>query len=186
MVRLGILCEGESEIFILESETFNIFLTKNSIELVAIRPVGSKNQYWQDRIESHIAILEDVGVDHILIMVDLDKDSCITFTRSEIKTGINRHVVVSVKEFENWYLADNNALSKMIGKKIASIGFPEEEEEPVRKITQLNNGRGFGGSKPRIAKNMVRCGFSLENAAQHSNCPSATYFLNKLQQLAKQ
>ena len=184
MVRLGILCEGESEIYILKSELFQNILAQYSIELVEIRPVGSKNQYWEDRIESHIAILEDRGIDHIIIMVDLDKDSCITFTKSEIKTGGKHHIVVSVKEFENWYLADHEALSRLVNKEVAVIQLPEEEEEPVRKITQLNNGRGFGGSKPRIAMNMIRCGFSLENAAQHPNCPSATYFLNKLQQLA--
>lgn len=45
MVRLGILCEGESETYILKSDLFQSWLSENKIELVGIRIVGGKNQY---------------------------------------------------------------------------------------------------------------------------------------------
>ena len=53
------------------------------------------------------------------------------------------------------------------------------------KIIELNNGKGFGGSKPRLAMKMKSNGFSIQNAAAHPNCPSALYFLNKLKLIAK-
>lgn len=184
MVRLGILCEGESETYILKSNLFQRWLHENDINLIEVRVVGSKNQYWEDRIESHISILLDLGIDEILIMVDLDKDACITETKSNIRIGKGQHVVVSVKEFENWYLADHVAISQLVGNEVY-IDFPENEEDAVDTIVQLNNGRGFGGSKPRLAMKMRNNGFSIQNAANHPNCPSATYFLSKLEQIAK-
>jgi len=183
MVRLGILCEGESETYILKSDLFQSWLSQNEIELVEIRIVGSKNQYWEERIESHISILKDQKIDHIIIMVDLDEDSCITETKNKIVIGINNHVVVSVKEFENWYLADHIALNSLVNKNVEVIEFPELEEEPVTKIIELNNGKGFGGSKPRLAMKMRSSGFSIQNAANHPNCQSALYFLDKLKSI---
>lgn len=183
MVRLGILCEGESETYILKSDLFQNWLQENDIDLVEIRIVKSKNQYWEDRLESHISILQDLDVDQILIMVDLDEDACITETKNKIVVGENQHIVVSVKEFENWYLADNVAVSKLIGRSV-KIDYPENDDA-VGTIIQLNNGRGFGGSKPRLAMKMRNNGFSIQNAAKHPNCSSATYFLSKLEQIAK-
>ncbi|TKT92069.1 hypothetical protein [Dyadobacter frigoris] len=183
MVRLGILCEGESETYILKSDLFQNWLYENNIDLVEIRIVKSKNQYWEDRLESHILILQDLNVEQILIMVDLDEDACITETKNKIVVGGNQHIVVSVKEFENWYLADNVAVSKLIGRNV-NIDYPENDDA-VGTIIQLNNGRGFGGSKPRLAMKMRNNGFSIQNAANHPNCPSATYFLSKLEQIAK-
>ena len=182
MVRLGILCEGESETYIVKSEQFQNWILNAGLELVGIRPVGSKNQYWEDRFESHLSILNDLNCDQIIILVDLDNDSCITETKRLIKTGINQHVIVSVKEFENWFLADFQALGKLVSKEVY-VEFPEMEDEPVRKIIELNNGKGFGGSKPRLAVKMRNNGFSIQNAAEHPNCPSARYFLDKLQKI---
>lgn len=127
--------------------------------------------------------MEDQGTEHIIIMVDLDEDSCITETKNNIVIGANHHVVVSVKEFENWYLADHIALSSLINRNVDVIEFPEREEEPVAKIIELNNGKGFGGSKPRLAMKMRSNGFSIEKAANHPNCPSALYFLDKLKSI---
>ena len=183
MVRLGILCEGESETYILKSDLFQNWIHDNGIVLVEVRIVGSKNQYWEDRLESHILILQDLNVEQILIMVDLDNDACITNTKSKIVVGENQHIVVSVKEFENWYLADSLAISRLVGVDI-NLEFPENEENAESKIIELNRGKGFGGSKPRLAMKMRSNGFSIENAANHPNCPSATYFLSKLRQIA--
>jgi hypothetical protein len=178
VVKVGILCEGESETILLNSDHFKNWLKEHNLDLVEPRVVGSKNQYWKERLESHIAILKDLGVDRILILVDLDDDKCITSTKQMILNPTNCDVIVCVKEFENWYLADTSALTRLLKKEILSI------EEPVDKIIELNNGKGFGGSKPRLAMKMRNNEFSFENAANHPNCPSAAYFLNKLNQIA--
>ena len=73
----------------------------------------------------------------------------------------------------------------MVGKSIA-IDYPELEPIPFEKIgaiVQYQTGRGIGTRKVRFALNYLRKGFSLPNAAAHPNCPSARYFLNKLQSL---
>jgi hypothetical protein len=183
MVRVGILCEGESETYILKSAGFQEWLERHGLDLVGIRVVGSKNQYWDDRLTAHMEILNDLGVDHIIILVDLDDDTCITRTKEVIKNPEGSSVIVCVKEFESWYLADSLAISKVVGENV-TVESPEEFEEPVAKIISLNHGRGFSGSKPRLAMKMRNSGFSIENAAKHPACPSALYFLNRLKQIA--
>jgi hypothetical protein len=44
-------------------------------------------------------------------------------------------------------------------------------------------GKTFAKSKPRLAKKMLEKDFSIQNAASHPNCPSAKYFLTKLQSI---
>ena len=54
--------------------------------------------------------------------------------------------------------------------------------EKLRELRMKYEGRGIGNKKV-FARIMVSNGFSIQNAAAHPNCPSAAYFLNKLQEL---
>jgi hypothetical protein len=58
---------------------------------------------------------------------------------------------------------------------------PERESIPfetIRDIYLNKFSKGIVGKneKKKLAMKMLGAGFSLENAANHPNCPSATYF----------
>lgn len=181
MVKLGLICEGESESYIFDTDTFKVFLAALNIELIGIAETGSKNQYLGDRLIRYREILLDKGAEKIIALLDLDRDACITLTKQSVLPFDNQMVVVAVKEFENWYLADSESLSRLLGREVY-IEFPEADFEAFKTIAQLNR-KGFGGSKPRLAMKMRANGFSIEKAASHPHCPSANYFLTKLQSL---
>ncbi|MFC0183736.1 protein of unknown function [Pseudarcicella hirudinis] len=183
MVKLGIICEGESEVIIFKSESFISFLNEIGIELIDVQATDAKNQFYGERINSHRQILIDKGATHILALIDLDKEECITITKQKISPFENQKIVVAVKEFENWYLADTNALSAFLSKPVEEIPLPEEFDEPIDEMIKLNV-ITFAKSKPILARKMLRSGFSIQNAANHPNCPSAKYFLTKLKQYA--
>ena len=181
MVKLGIICEGESETIIFNSPNFISFLETLNIELIAVQETGSKNQFYGERINSHRQILFDKGANHVLALLDLDKDECITITKQKVPIFKNQAIVVAVKEFENWYLADSDAISSFLNKQ-TSINYPEVYDEPIDEMIKLK-GKTFAKSKPRLASRMLYNGFSIQNAANHPNCPSAKYFLTKLQSI---
>ena len=182
MVKLGIICEGESERIIFDSPTFKALLSGYKIELIGIVEAGSKTQYRADLLPKHRQILLDKGAERILALIDLDDDQCITFTKQTVPSFDDQIVVVAVKEFENWYLADAKALNEFTGKG-QSVDSPESYLEPLDELISLY-GKRFPKSKPKLANSMKRCGFSIEHAAEHPNCPSARYFLSKLQTIA--
>ena len=130
MVKLGIICEGESETIIFNSPNFIAFLQTMNIELVAVQETGSKNQFYGERINSHRQILIDKGANHVLALLDLDKDECITITKQKVPIFKNQAIVVAVKEFENWYLADSDAISSFLNKQ-SSPSRPETGTRPL-------------------------------------------------------
>ncbi len=182
MVKLGIICEGETEGIHFNTTAFKRLLQGFGLELISVVETGSKTQYFQDRLLKYRQILIDRGAEKIITLVDLDRDTCITFTKQAIPQFADQTIVVAVQEFENWYLADSSALSNLVGRK-TQIENPEQEADAVKVITQLR-GKGFGHSKPRLANAILNNGFTVERAADHPNCPSARYFLDKLQTLA--
>ncbi len=182
MVKLGIICEGETEGIIFNTPEFGQLLQSFQVKLIGVVETGSKTQYFEDRLIKYRQILLDKGADKIIALVDLDKDACITLTKEGIPHFEDQLIIVAVKEFENWYLADTAALSSLLDRQVY-IYLPEKENDAEKSIIQLR-GKGFGHSKPRLANAMKRHGFTIEKAAQHPNCPSAAYFLTKLQTLA--
>jgi hypothetical protein len=67
---------------------------------------------------------------------------------------------------------------------------PERDPDPYETINQLlvkHRGRGVGkksAGKIKLVTRMLDCGFDLAGAADHSNCPSAAYFLKRLTAIA--
>ncbi|WP_460913339.1 DUF4276 family protein [Spirosoma areae] len=185
---MGIICEGEIEPLILDTIEFRTFVAHYNIELVAVTQAGGKKEFGATRIDKHRQILLDKGAEQIIVLVDLDTDSCITFTKQELIQHPDQIVAVAVKEFENWYLADTAALSQFIGASVNEIPNPEDDYDPITTIINLGlvsrRFKRFRKSKILLANAMKPNGFSIENAAQHPNCPSAQYFLTKLQTLA--
>lgn len=185
-MKVGFICEGRTEKKIVESEKFQTYLSALGIETVGeIRDAEGNGNLLPHNLQRFIEVLLTQGAKKIVIVTDLDKDACITLTRNRITSDENTIVIVAVKQIESWFLADSITLSNLLRENF-EFGNPEDQPNPFETLKELfkdKKGRGIG-TKNIFARHMLKYGFSVENAAQHPNCPSAAYFLNKLQQLA--
>jgi hypothetical protein len=182
MVKVGFICEGETEKIIVDSADFKNILASYKLQLVnAIDATGNGNLLPKN-ITPFIESLKDGGAEKIFILTDLDEDVCITKTKERINAPETTIVIISVKQIEAWFLADSATLSKVFGKEY-QFDLPENESYPREKLRDVfvnETGRGIGPSKPGFAKRFLKEGFSVLNAANHPNCNSAKYLLNKL------
>ena len=179
MVKIGFICEGETEKLIVESKKSLIFFQEKNLVLVnAIDATGNGNLLPKN-IQPFIEILKDDAAEIIFILTDLDTDKCITKTKERISAPDNVIVIISIQQIEAWFLADSITLSSIFKCKFL-FDYPEKEIYPREKLKEIfieKTGRGIMDSKPRFAKWMIKEGFSIFNAAQHLNCNSAKYFI---------
>ncbi len=178
-LKVGFICEGESDEYILQSTKFIELLKKFDLELVSIQPTGGNRQMEDGRIEAYYKGMIARGCEKIVVLKDGDND-CKT---SKLKVGDyqNMIITIAVREVENWYLADNQLIKNLNGT-FNEIDFPESIQKPEKFINTICS-KTYKGSKPALANAVIRKGFSIENAAKHPNCPSAKYFINKLKSI---
>lgn len=186
MVKIGFICEGDTEVKVVKSHEFQQWLKQ--IGLVCVLPIedakGNGN-LLPDNIGTQRKTLFNAGAKAILILTDLDQETSVDAVQRRIGSNANQHLIVSVKQLEAWFLADSYTLGTLLGESF-TFDNPEMEQNPYETIRQLflqKTGRGVG-TKPMLARRMLKYDFSIERAAEHPNCPSARYFLNKLQTLA--
>ncbi len=188
MVKLGFIGEGATEKIILESSSFQDYLSSLKIDFIkdVVDATGNKN-LLPHNIERYTQILKDKGATVILILTDLDENKCITLTKDRINLSNNYVVAVTVKEVEAWFLADIQAMRNLLNDQSFTIDNPEIVENPFEKIRRLRiekMGRGVP-TKIILANQMIdKCGFSIMKAAEHPNCSSAKYFISQIQKLA--
>lgn len=185
MVRLGFIAEGATEKIILESQDFKNLLNELKVNFIPeiIDAEGNGNLLPQN-IEKHSQILLDKGATKIIVLTDLDEDACITQTKARIQPLENHIVIVSVKQIEAWFLADTEAMRKLFSDDTFEEQYPESHLMPYDEINQIKLrkvGRGIGNSKIKLAYNLInQFDFSIKRAAEHPNCNSAKYFLEKI------
>lgn len=186
MVKLGFIGEGANEKSVLESNGFRSLLNELNLAFVekVIDAKGGGNllpKYLQDQVEQ----LQKEGATHILILADKEDAPCITSVKARIDPDGNHIVIIAVKAIEAWFLADHAAMSAYLKSRFICEN-PEEFLKPfdyVRELRWDRTGRGLNHKK-QLCSHLLLNGFSLQNAASHPNCPSATYFLEKLKSLA--
>lgn len=188
MIKAGFICEGYTERILLESASFIHLLASLNIELLQVINAEGCENLLPHNIKPYTTILENLGAQHIVIVTDLDDDSCVTETKNRISARKQDIVIVAVKKIEAWFLACSASMSHLIQMPQFKFDKPEEEKEPFDTINQLlidNTGRGVGrrSGKIKLAHRMLEIGFDLANAAAHPNCPSAGYFLRKLEEI---
>lgn len=194
MVKIGIIVEGVCEKIVLDADAFQSFLLLNNLELAdEIININGKSKLKPDapEIRSSINILREQGAEKIIILRDMDEEPSFSAVKSEVITEKDITVCIAVKELEAWFLADSYTMAILFGLNTFYFEKPEEPYNPSAIISQLSiehTGRGTGwertGGKIKFANRMKNKGFTIEKAAQHPNCPSAHYFLTKLQTLA--
>ena len=191
MVKIGFICEGDTEQILLLSDSFQHYLS--SINLLAVNVInacGSGN-LLPHNIGGYIESLEKAGAEVVVILTDLDDDICITRTKARIKPREKDVVVIAVKKIEAWFLANDIAMRSLLKNGQFSFNAPEGVANPYETINELllkYTGRGIGrtsSGKIRLVTRLIYLGFDLQNSANHPQCFSAKYFLNKLQEIGK-
>jgi hypothetical protein len=186
MVNVGFICEGDTEVKIVKSSTFQQLLTDCNLQCVfPIEDADGNGNMLPHKLMERRRVLEQAGTHAIFVLTDLDQDVSIKDTRLRIGEYEDQHIIVAVRQAEAWFLADSATLSRLLNTHFY-VEHPEKETNPFEQIRDLflqRTGRGVG-TKPILARRMLKYGFTIENAAKHPNCPSAQYFLTKLQTLA--
>jgi Domain of unknown function (DUF4276) len=183
MVRLGFIVEGATEKIILEKSDFFSHLRSLKIDYVdEVEDAGGNGNLLPHNIEKHIKTLKSKEATDIFILTDLDIDKCITETKIRISPTTKHTVVISVKQFESWFLSDTEAIRKVINKDSYTCANPEVIKEPFKEIRSIR--RIPIRSKPVLAELMVQKGFSILKAEKHPNCNSAKYFIKKIKELS--
>ncbi len=190
MVKIGFIVEGGTEKVLVESPQFVAWLNEWQLELVKpiIDAKGGGNLLPRN-IEPLVALLRAKGAEHIVILTDLENAADVDSVKERITNQYSELIFVAVKAIEVWFLADTEAMKKWLNVddfiEIAPEETVEMPWERLRDIANELNLRGPGSSKVSFAKRMVKhYGFLVTNAADHSNCPSATEFKNGLMALS--
>lgn len=190
MVKIGFICEGQTEQIFLQSDRFRELLASLNIESLPVIDAEGAGNLLPHNISGYIERLEKQGAQTIFILTDLDEDICITKTKDRIGARPQDIVVIAVKKIEAWFLACSPAMQNLLVQPNFTFISPENENHPFETINQLlikYQGRGIGkksAGKIKLVFRMIEAGLNLSDAAVHPNCPSAKYLLKKLAEIA--
>ncbi|MBY0578984.1 MAG: DUF4276 family protein [Burkholderiales bacterium] len=195
MVTVGFVVEGNSDEFLPQSEAFRNWL-RDECNIEVIDPVvnaGGNGNMCRRNIGVFVEKLKiQANPDKVIVLADLDPDKCapcIERRKEIIGHGGIDLIVIARKAIESWFLADTEAMRRWTG----NINFYEPEPEtlegmPWERLKQIGReiGHGPGNNKPGFANKFIRRnGFDVRRAANHANCPSARYFIEKLRTLGQ-
>ena len=189
MVTVGFVVEGASEKRLVENKLFRKWL-REDCNLAVIDPVvdaaGGGNMCSRN-IEALVkGIRLEANPDKVVVLADLDPEKCAPCVqaRKEIigSQGIDL-VIIAKKAMESWFLADTEAMHRWLGDDTFYEDTPETlDGMPWDRLRELGRKRGSGpGTKVRFSGKFIReHGFDVRRAAQHDQCPSARYFVERL------
>jgi hypothetical protein len=185
MVKVVFIVEGDVEKIIVEEcfiET-GWLNTKGIDPISPVINVGGGGNLCPHNMPIYVEQAKTLNPDKIIILTDLECDPCIAQTKERLGDCDICVTVISRKSFEAWFLADDKLLSSMTDGKCRHFEYPElTEDMPFDAFKSLlieHMGRG-SGDKVRLAKKVSKQGFDIENAANHPECQSARYFLDKI------
>lgn len=194
MKKVGFICEGETEIILLGSDMVKDLLDELNLESVGEFDAGGRTKLINkdEDVEKKFQILSDKSAEKIFVLSDLEDDPCISYYKHRLFNYSNLTVnIVAVKAIEAWLLSASKTLAVLLKGRF-NYGKPESTDVlPLNKLQEIflektGRGLGIGYKKPRIMKRFIRNGFTLDEAAEHPNCSSVKYFLNKLEEFSKE
>lgn len=193
MVRVGFICEGETEQIIVSSASFKEWLASMDIDRIdTVIDAGGNGNLLPHHLDKYTKILLSLQAEKIIIITDREEHPCITSVKERINAPHSHIVIVAVQQFEAWFLADSNAMKGLLREGAYYCDLPENFLNPYAEIrSQLKarklRGPGRISGKVTLANWMLSYhNFSIARAAEHPNCPSAAYFMQKLIAIAKQ
>lgn len=192
MIKVGFICEGDTEFHLLRSESFRTLLTGLNLNSVNVINAKGSGNLLPHNISGYLRSLEKDGAKVIIILTDLENDVCITQTKQRISARPEDIVIVAVKQIEAWFLACSKTMSILLDSPNFNFPYPEKENNPFITINNLlieYIGRGIGrrnnSGKIKLIKRILEKRLDISEASVHDNCPSAKYFIDKLSQISE-
>ena len=190
MVKAGFIVEGASERIIVESDIFKGFLRSAGYELVTpvVDAQGGGN-LLPHNIEAFIDRLKKAEAERIFVLTDLEDEASVKAVRERISDPSIHFIFIAVKALEAWYLADSRAMNKWLEvddfHEASPESTPAKPWERLKQVAAERDKRG-PGNKVAFAKKIIKYwDFSIESAATHPNCPSATELVRHFQSVEK-
>jgi len=193
MVKIGFICEGDTEAIFLSSQNFKNLLISKNLEMVE-KPINVKGNgnLLPHNIINYTNILLEKGARKIFILADLENDSCVTKTKERIKPNTEIHVlVVSKKMIESWLISDLVTLFKVLKiTKKTKFNYninSEVLDNPKKEIKDLikKYRPNLKAVNEKLIINLfLENEFSLERASQNiflNKNNSLEYFIKKLE-----
>ena len=192
VLRIGFVVEGQSDKVVVESETFGRWLEDQDMELVGPVVVAGGHGAMQRRTKGGMGLAQLLrkqagNLDRIVVLADLDPSEavpCITCRKKRIDTEAVDLVVVARKAIESWFLADTLAMRSWTGDESYYEKRPEETPDmPWDRMKEVGHTRR-GRSKVLFARLLTgQHGFDVVRAAEHPECPTARYFIERVSTL---
>lgn len=137
MVKVGFICEGDTEQILLGSDKFRNFLTSRKVESLPVINAKGSGNLLPHNIDGYLERLEKQGAEVIVILTDLDDDICIARTKERISARKQDIVVIAVKKIESWFLACSPTMQQLLGQPGFHFDDPENENDPFETINAL-------------------------------------------------
>lgn len=193
MVTVGFVVEGASDERLVDSDYFKNLLSENyGLDVVKVINTNGNGNMCSRLIGSYIDLLKkQANPDKIIVLADLDPEKCAPCITKRKEIIGNQHidlVVIARKAMEAWFLADTFAMQQWTNDKDFYEEYPEKTLqmpwERLKEIALEKTGRGAGKCKINFARKFIKNHqFDIRRAAEHPNCPSAKYFVEKLSSL---
>ena len=190
MVTVGFVVEGESETLLVKSEVFRQWL-REDCNLEVVDPVvdasGNGNMHSRNIGASIKNLRTRANPDKVVVLADLDPEKRVPCVQARKKIigsqGIDL-IAIAKKAMESWFLADTEAMRRWLGDDTFYEVAPETlTGMPWNRLKGLRDKRGRGPGRERLVftRKFIRDHrFDVRRAAQHAQCPSARYFLERL------
>lgn len=190
MVKVSFIVEGKVEKIFIDHLFKTGWLETKGIEKVGPTvDVKGGGNLCPRNIAKYISQVSKHKPNHILVLTDLECDSCFTHTKKRLGDCENCVIVIAKKAIESWFLADDFVLKGLTNGQHENFDYPEATDtmpyEKIKELMGLSTGRG-PGPKALLAKKVLKSGFDVVRAAQHGQCQSAEYFVKKIESLAKE
>ena len=190
MVTVGFVVEGEAETLLVKSEVFRQWLREDcNLEVVdpVVDAAGNGNMHSRNIGVSIKSLRTRANPDKVVVLADLDPDERVPCVQERKKIigsqGIDL-VAIAKKAMESWFLADTEAMRRWSGDDTFYEVAPETlTGMPWNRLKELRDERGRGPGRERLifARKFIRDhGFDVRRAAQHTQCLSARYFVERL------
>jgi len=188
-MNIGFLCEGQTEQKIVDAPKFKEFLKTLNINHQGTVNTKGNGQILPEHLPAHTKKLTQMGAWKIFIITDADKKT-IKQVYEKICPDEQIHIlIIAVKKIESWFLSNDDTLKKITGTTYSEyserkkyLKGVEELSNPYNQLEEIFNEETdlIDTSKLAIANEFIKNDFDIQN----SNCDSARYFVEKLNEIA--
>jgi hypothetical protein len=120
---------------------------------------GKGDRYFKKAVRC-IRVAQERGYDAVAVVIDQDDDRHrhrqFNDAQDYVGEPLPRALGVAVRTFDAWMLADEQALSKAIGRTIQQQPDPEEIDDPKAHCRQLRTQHGLGAGLTQMYEDIAR------------------------------